>query len=160
MARTTRKDEEYLESNEPIAVVLLNNIANIVEDVGETLVDFAKLQKQRPEEFMQVLSSIKENPQGILATLPEGVSAQIMSTFGVIFAKVQTMQQEMAGKPSASGSPKSGPDAGIKTPLGTVDPEKMNPEQLKVFGTLLKQEAAKIEKAIQQYEKTLLKEKK
>lgn len=140
MARN-RKDEEYLEETEPVGVVVLNNVVNIADDVGEIMLDLAKLQRKRSNDFNAFLATLAEaqkgGPESLVKLLPEDVAKQVMGSVMSIMM--------------VAGSLKKGDSGGMP-----IDPKKMTPEELEKIGKTLKEEAAKLEKTVADYEKMLL----
>lgn len=141
MARN-RRDEEYLEETEPVGVVVLNNVVNIAEDVGEIMLDLAKLQRKRSTDFNAFLATLAEaqkgGPESLVKLLPEDVAKQVMGSVMSIMM--------------VAGSLKKG-DASGSLP---IDPKNLTPEELEKIGKTLKEEAAKLEKTVADYEKMLL----
>src|SRR3989338_1304824 len=149
MARK-RSEEEILEEAEPVSVVILNNIVNITEDLAETVLDLAKLQRKRPQEFKGMLENLakakKEGPESLIGVLPEAVAKQVMSAVMSLMMTVGSMKQAMKGVSTTSSMP--------------FDPQKMNPDDLEKVGKALMEESAKLDKVIHEYEKDLLSAKK
>ena len=149
MARK-RSEEDYLEETEPVSVVILNNIVNITEDLAETVLDLAKLQRKRPEEFKQLLETLAKakqaGPESLLGILPEAVAKQVMSSVMGLMMTLGSMKQAMKGEGAAGPLP--------------LDPQKMTPEELEKIGKALEEESEKLEKSIAEYEKSLLAAKK
>ncbi|MFH2106032.1 MAG: hypothetical protein ABII22_02130 [Candidatus Micrarchaeota archaeon] len=152
MPRAKRSNEDYLEDTEPISIVILNDLNAIVEDIGEMILDIAKIQKKRPKEFAKFIAEASDkeaNGQGALNALPEPLKQQVMSSFMKILGAAMAVKQEVTDPGAAA--------AGKQSPLAGMDPQKINPEMLEGVGRALKEESKTIEKLIQSYEKTLLK---
>ncbi len=152
MARKKRSDEEYLEETEPIGVVILNNISYVMEDIGELMLDIAKLQRKRPEEFKELMETLTKDPQSLSKVVPEEIASQTMSSFMMLAMKAQSLKQS-TGASETEGKSSAGP-------MGNIDIQKMTPEQLESVGKTIQTESEKVSKVIEDYEKKLLKGKK
>ena len=100
MARKKRSDEEYLEETEPIGVVILNNISYVMEDIGELMLDIAKLQRKKPEEFKELLETLQKGPEGLTKSVPEEIASQAMASFMALAMKAQSLKQDKIGRAS------------------------------------------------------------
>lgn len=153
MARKKRSDEEYLEETEPIGVVILNNISYVMEDIGELMLDIAKLQRKKPEEFKELLETLQKGPEGLTKSVPEEIASQAMASFMALAMKAQSLKQDINGPTTGAV------DSGATGPMGNINVQKMSPEQLESLGKTIQIESANISKVIEAYEKKLLKQK-
>lgn len=150
MPRAKRKEEDYLEDNEPVGVVILNDIVYLLEDIGEIIMDIAKIQRKRPDEFKDILAASKEGLDAMNKLVPEEIADKVKVSVFDLMGVALSLKNEVTQTEGTSISV-----GGID-----IDPEKLTPEQLETLGKALKEQTEKIGKAIRDYEESLLKEKK
>ncbi|MGE0431797.1 MAG: hypothetical protein AB7K09_16500 [Planctomycetota bacterium] len=142
MPRKRRDHEEYLESKEPIGVVVLNDLAYVLEDLSEVILDLGKLLRDRHDEVMAVVAKAKSGPAGAAELLPPEVLQYVMVAGQELAAEGMKVKSQVAN----NGSIKS------------VDPGKVKPEMLEAIGKLIQKHAAGLEAAIATFEKRFLAE--
>lgn len=146
MPRARREHEEHLEAIEPIGVVVLNDVAYLMEDVSEIILDMAKLMRNRGEDVAATIGGLSKGAAGLAEALPAELLGMLMGTVFELGAKAQELRAEVSAEDGE----------GASTPIGNVDPRKLKPEALEAFGQLLQAKAHEIEGAIETFEKKVL----
>lgn len=126
-------NDTYLEDNEPISVFMLSDLVDVIEDIGRVISDVARIQRKRPDDFKQLAEMLKSKDQeNLTKILPEDVGKQVFSSFFGLMAKFAYLGEK------------------------SKNPEDLKPEELEEIGKALIEEAKKIDKIIQIYEKSLI----
>ena len=142
MPRKRREHEDYLEAKEPVGVVVLNDLAYLLEDLGEVVLDLGKLLRDRRDEVMAAVAQSKAGSDGAMSLLPPEVLQYVMQAGQELAIEGMKVKQEVAN----NGSIKS------------VDPGKIRPEMLEAVGKLLQKHSAGLGGAIAAFEKRFLDE--
>lgn len=144
MPRERRDHEEWLEQTEPVAVVVLNDLAFIMEDFSEIILDFSKLIKSRREEVIELITSAKGNPMAAASAIPQDILGYVMASGMELAGKSKSMRAKLQKEGSEDKSPRG------------IDPSKIDADELEAYGKLLQAKAHGLEEKIRAFEATLL----
>ena len=149
MSRNRREHEEYLESIEPVGVVVLNDLAYLLEDISEVMMDLAKLQRTRGEDVAAAYKSLdRSDPASLNKIIPQNIAEFLNESV----MEIMGMGMEIAGKVSK-------PADQIEensSPMAAVDPAKLEPDMISNLGTILMEKAASLQKMVAEFEADLL----
>ena len=149
MSRNRREHEEYLESIEPVGVVVLNDLAYLLEDISEVMMDLAKLQRTRGEDVAAAYKSLdRSDPASLNKIIPQNIAEFLNESV----MEIMGMGMEIAGKvrkPADEIEENS-------SPMAAVDPARLEPDMISNLGTILMEKAASLQKMVAEFEADLL----
>lgn len=149
MARNRREHEDHLEANEPLPVVLLNDLAYLLEDLSEVILDLAKLHQSRRDEVVELIKTAKNGPGKLMPMIPPAI-------LGTLIASGQQLAGEGAKLKAQLTTPGEDGKKGKVNIWAALDPDKIDPEALASFGNLLQEKVGGLQASIAEFEKGFL----
>ena len=149
MPRKSREHEDYLESVEPVGVVVLNDVSYLLQDVSEIVLDLGKLLKHRRDEVMDFLEKVKGGPDALPDLLPPEILEFLMGSAGDLAGKGMELKEQVTPDAEEGEAPAGGL---------SVDIEKIQPNMLEELGTMIREKAEALEGLVADFEKNLLEE--
>ncbi len=151
MPRKRREHEDYLESIEPIGMVVLNDVTYLLQDLSEFVLDLGKLLRNRRDEVMDLAAKSQDGPMALGQALPPEFLPFLFGAVAEVAGVAMQLKATLA-KATAPGSEPAGPT------VGNVDLLKVQPEMLEAVGGLMQKKTEELEGMIAKFEADLLRD--